>query len=191
MVDLYIGKGPAQARILCLDEMGPVAAKTYLCYRWTGLRRPPRDADYGRRGKVWVFGALEPATGRALTHCYRFRDSNSWVDFLERVRKHWPHDALFLIQDNLSTHRTADVLLSSSRFPEVEFVFLPTYAPYLNLIEPWWKILTSLALKGRRFNSADEIVDAVADGIAYWNRQRHPFLWRKIQWARPIYRKAI
>lgn len=107
------------------------------------------------------------------------------------MKQHWLHAPLFLIQDNLSTHRTADVLLWSSRFPEVEFMFLPTYAPYLNLIEPWWKILTSLALKGRRFDSADEIVQTVADGTAYWNRQRHAFIWRKIQWDRSIYRKAI
>ena len=30
--------------------------------------------------------------------------------------------------------------------PRWEFVFQPTYAADLNLIEPWWKILRSLAL---------------------------------------------
>lgn len=168
-----------------------MGAKTYPCHRWTGLARPPTEADYGRRGKVWVFGALEPATGQAMTHCYGARDSNSWLDFLGQVKGHWPDAPLFLIQDNLSTHRTPDVLLWSSRFPEVQFVFLPTYAPYLNLIEPWWKILASLALKGRRFDSADEIVQAVQDATDYWNRVNHPFVWRKIEWARPIYRKVI
>ena len=168
-----------------------MGAKTYPCHRWTGLARPPSEADYGRRGKVWVFGALEPATGEAMTYSYGARHSNSWLDFLDRVKQHWPDEPLFLIQDNLSTHRTPDVLLWSSRFPEVQVVSLPTYAPYLNPIEPWWKILASLALKGRRFDCADEIVQAVQDATACWKRVHHPFVWRKIEWARCLYRKAI
>ena len=41
-----------------------------------------------------------------------------------------------------------DVLLFQLTHPRWEFVFQPTYAAYLNLIEPWWKILRSLARKG-------------------------------------------
>ena len=50
--------------------------------------------------------------------------------------------------DNLSTHSATDVLLFALAHPRWEFVFQPKYAAYLNLIEPWWKILRSLALKG-------------------------------------------
>ena len=57
-----------------------------------------------------------------------------------------------------------------------EFVFQPRYAAYLNLIEPWWKVLRSLALKGRRFESWTEIEEAVARATAYWNDRRHPFI---------------
>lgn len=32
-------------------------------------------------------------------------------------------------------------------------MFQPTHAAYLNLIEPWWKALRRLALKGRRFET--------------------------------------
>ncbi len=38
---------------------------------------------------------------------------------------------------------------------------LDRLAAYLNLIEPWWKILRSLALKGRCFTSWDDICTAV------------------------------
>jgi transposase len=40
------------------------------------------------------------------------------------------------ILDNLSGHRGTDVLLFSLSHPRWEFMFLPKYAPYLNLIEP-------------------------------------------------------
>ena len=78
---------------------------------------------------------------------------------------------------NLSTHRATDVLLWSLPHPRWEFVFQPTYAAYLNLIEPWWKVLRSLALKGRRFATWDDVCTAVKRATAYWNAHRHPFVW--------------
>lgn len=59
--------------------------------------------------------------------------------------------------DNLNIHRAPDVLLFNLLHPRWEFVFQPKYAAYLNLIEPWWKVLRSLALKGRRFEVWAEI----------------------------------
>jgi hypothetical protein len=49
----------------------------------------------------------------------------------------------------------------------------------LNLIEPWWKQLRSLALKGRRFETLDELTQALNDGVDYWNKHRHPYCWKK------------
>jgi len=69
------------------------------------------------------------------------------------------------------------VLLFALAHPRWEFVFQPKYAANLNLIEPWWKILRSLALKGRRFEAWSEIEDAVRRATAYWNQHKHPFLW--------------
>ena len=46
---------------------------------------------------------------------------------------------VYAVLDNLSTHRAVDVLLFQLTHPRWEFVFQPTYAAYLNLIEPWWK----------------------------------------------------
>jgi hypothetical protein len=44
-------------------------------------------------------------------------------------------------------------------------------------IEPWWKVLRSLALKGRRFETWAEIEQAVERATAYWNQHKHPFIW--------------
>ena len=79
--------------------------------------------------------------------------------------------------DNLNVHSATDVLLFALAHPRWEFVFPPKYAAYLNLIEPWWKILRSLALKGRRFETWPEIEQAVRRATAYWNEHKHPFLW--------------
>lgn len=68
---------------------------------------------------------------------------------------------MYAILDNLSTHRAMDVLLWTLAHPRWEFAFQPIYAAYLNLIEPWWKILRSRAPKGRRFESWKEIALAI------------------------------
>ena len=80
------------------------------------------------------------------------------------------------VLDNLSSHRAPDVPLLMLAHPRWEMVFQPKYAAYLNLIEPWWKIPRSLALKGRRFAGWDEIEAALERATADWNAHRHPFV---------------
>ena len=170
--------------VICLDEMGPESAKSFAgrCVVDATTRPPERarqEIDYGRRGKGYIFGAFQPATGEALTQDYPGRTIAHWVDFLEHVEHQLAPEIerVYAILDNLNTHHADDVLLFCVRHPRWEFVFQPTYAAYLNLIEPWWKILRSLALKGRRFETWAELAAAVRDATTYWNAHQHPFVW--------------
>ena len=87
--------------------------------------------------------------------------------------------------DNLSAHRAMDVLLWALAHPRWAFVFQPKYAAARNLIEPWWKVLRSLALKGRRFARWDQLCHAVEAATRYWNTHRHPFVWGRRKRRRP------
>jgi transposase len=169
--------------------MGPVAAKSYPGGQWVqpqAQAAPPQpagrarqEADYGRRGKGYSFGAFQPGTGAAHTTSYERRTSVNFVAFLEQVENWLPVEAerVYAIMDNLAAHKGSDVLLFSLAHPRWEFVFTPTAAAYLNLIEPWWKNLRSLALKGRRFETWPEVEAALRAGTAYWNQHKHPFIW--------------
>jgi transposase len=171
---------PEQAHVLCIDEMGPVSAKTYPAARWSTVGHLPKvEADYGRRAKLWIFGALEPQTGTAFTYCAQRRRSCDFVLFLEQLLQQWPAGELFLILDNLSIHRSLEVRLWAVANPRVRFLFQPTYAPWLNLIEPWWKTLRSLALNGFRFEAAKDIMTAIVQATSYWNDHCHPYRWRR------------
>jgi transposase len=171
--------------VICLDEMGPVAAQSYPGQDLVrpapqdGAERAKQEIDYSRRGSGYVYGAFRPATGEALTAPYDGRTTADWIDFLGRVETWVPPEAerVYAILDNLGMHRALDVLLFALAHPRWEFVFQPTYAADLNLIEPWWKVLRSLALKGRRFETWEEVCAAVAAGTRYWNNHRHPFVW--------------
>lgn len=155
--------------------------------------RARQEIDYGRRGKGYIFGASVPTTGEAFTAPSAGWTIVNWVDFLERVDAWLPADAerVYAILDNLSVHRATDVLLFALGHPRWEFVFQPKYAAYLNLIEPWWKTLRSLALKGRRCESWDDVCQAVAAATTYWNAHRHPFHWGRRRRHQPRHRTGI
>jgi transposase len=165
--------------VICIDEMGPVSAKSYAAHRPSPQgERPKLAPDYGRRGALWVYGGFEPATGLAFTQVAARRDPACFVAFLDGLVAHWPTGRIVLILDNLSTHRSMDVLLWALAQTRVEFLFQPVYAPWLNLIEPWWKTLRSRALKGRVFATLDAVTDAIHAATDYWNTHRHPYSWR-------------
>jgi hypothetical protein len=126
--------------VVCLDEMGPEAAKS-----WPGKRvlrtapteqprrpagRARQEIDYGRRESGYIFGAFQPATGAAYTAPYPARTAVNWADFLDHVEG-WIDPAVERVDailDNLSAHRATDVLLFALAHPRWEFVFQPTYA---------------------------------------------------------------
>jgi hypothetical protein len=154
--------------------MGPESAKSFPGAEVTG-GRARQQADYGRRGKGYVFGAFRPATGEAFTRPYPGRTTANWIDFLGRVEAWVPAEVgrVYAVLDNLAAHRSTDALLFSLAHPRWEFVFQPVAAAYLNLIEPWWKVLRSLALKGRRFETWRQVEAAVDRATGYWNAQAY------------------
>jgi transposase len=179
--------------------MGPESAKSFPGHAAVrpaaedGAGRAKQEIDYGPRGKGYIFGAFAPATGAAFTLPYSGRTIANWVAFLAEVEG-WLGAGIgrvYAVLDNLSTHRAQDVLLWALAHPRWEFVFQPTYAAYLNLIEPWWKVLRSLALKGKRFETWAEVCQAVDTATGYWNAHRHPFVWGRRRRHRPPRRAGI
>jgi hypothetical protein len=202
-IDTLYPTPPEKSAVICLEQMGPVAAQSEpgqpLVHTEPAVappspgQRATQEIDYGRRGKGYIFGAFCPATGEALTKDDLGRTITNGVDFLGHVEQWVPTDneRLYAIVDNLNGHRATDVLLLCLHHPRGEFVFQPKYAAYLKLIEPWWKMLRSLALKGRRFESWEELVKAVAEATAYWHKHRHPYLWGRRRRHQPRRKSGI
>jgi transposase len=166
--------------VICIDELGPLAVKTYPGEEWhLGEHRATFEPDYGRRGKLWVHGAFEPATGQATILTSPGRDSASHIQLLEKAMSEFPAERWLFIEDNLVIHTSREVRLALASRPEIQIQFLPKYACWLNLIEPWWKQLKSLALKGRYFEDLEHLTQALYEGLAYWNDHCHPYVWKK------------
>jgi hypothetical protein len=209
---------PPQRVVVCLEELGPERAKRVPGQELVPLDAPAARAqaewapappagggaaspsgraiearDEGRRGKGDVFGAFTPADGEAWTAPSAGRTTANAVDCLVRVAAWISPDLerIYASMDNRSPHRATDVLRFSLAHPRWAFVLQPKYAPYLHLIEPWWKVLRSLALKGRRFETWAEVCEAVQQATVYWNAHRHPLIWGQRRRHRPRRRPGI
>ena len=107
------------------------------------------------------------------------RDSASHIKLLEKVIQTFPANRLLIVEDNLSSHHSRETRIALASRPEIQILLLPKYACWLNLIEPWWKQLRSLALKGRRFEALDELTGSLNAALDYWNAYPHPYRWKK------------
>ena len=137
--------------------------------------------------KAAFSASLNPGTVGLLRCPTRGAPRLAWVDFLHAVDS-WvgpEPEAVFVIVDNLWGASRRRRAFFSSVNPRWQFVFQPTYAAYLNLITPWWKLLPWLAPKGRRFEIWSELAQAVERATAYWNAHRHPFRWGRRRRHRP------
>jgi hypothetical protein len=126
-----------------------------------------------------VLGAFEPATGLATTLCSPRRASASLIQLLEPVLQTSPAREWVLIMDHLSPHVSRETQAALLAWPAVPLLRLPQYAGWLNLSEPWWKQLRNLALKGRRFERLEEVIEALVRATAYGNAHRYPDVWNK------------
>jgi hypothetical protein len=100
--------------------MGPIAVKTYPGEEWTlGPNRAVFEPDYGRRGKLWVHGGFEPASGQAVTLLSPGRDSASHIQLLEKIMIAFPADRWLIIEDNLSIHISRHTRLALAAWPEM------------------------------------------------------------------------
>jgi DDE superfamily endonuclease len=120
--------------------------------RNTSVERAKQEIDYGRRGKGYIFGAFQPATGEAFTQDYARRTIANWVDFLEQVDQQFAPESerVYAILDNLSTHHADDVLLFSVRHPRLR-VRLP--AQVRSLLESHRTLVEGAALAGPQRSS--------------------------------------
>lgn len=187
--------------MICIDEMGPLSVRSYPGGElirgreggFAGRAKWELQKDRDRKFGGYVFGAFIPATGEAFTATYTSRSIVTFLDFLEKVEEWVPEsvERIYAIMDNLRAHKAYDVLLFSLAHSRWEFVFQPKYAAYLNLIEPWWKTLRSLAIKGRFFETWEQIEEAIAKALDYWNAHRHPYIWGRRRRHRTSRRSGV
>ncbi len=134
---------PGEVVLVFLDEMGyyrwPVEGRTW------GLAAPnpaPLADREGPNNKQWrVIGALNALTGRVdYLDAYIIGREKLIVFYRQLVAAYPDARRIYVVQDNWSIHTHPDVQAALSDLPQIEPVWLPTYAPWLNPIEKLWRL---------------------------------------------------
>jgi hypothetical protein len=97
-------------RVICVDEFGPLNLQPRPGRGWFPRGAPARQrATYHHGGVRQMLAALDLATGQMF---YRFRDRKRWQEFLgflRQLRTRFPVGRLYIVCDNFSPHRKAEV----------------------------------------------------------------------------------
>ena len=180
IVGLYLDP-PERALVLCVDEKSQIQAlnRTQPAFpMWPGL--PARMThDYTRHGTTSLFAALEVASGKVHGRCFRRHRHAEFIAFLESLVKRYPKLELHLICDNYGTHKHPAVKQWLAAHPRFHLHFTPTSASWLNLVERWFGLITSQAIRRGSFQSVAQLEQAIARFLADWNDHAQPFAWTK------------
>jgi hypothetical protein len=166
---------PADGRVICADEFGPLNLQPRPGRSWQPNGHPARlRATYHRdNGVRHMLAALDLATGKMI---YRIRERKRWREFLsclKALRQHRPTQKLYVIADNFSPHKHPNVRAWAAG-NDIEIVFLTTYTSWLNWIESEFAALRYFALNGTDHHSHAEQADAIAGYMRWRNARAQP-----------------
>jgi len=181
VVGLYLNP-PDKAVVFCVDEKSGIQAldrtRPVLPLR---PHIPERQThDYIRHGTTCLYAALRLLDGTVFGTCRPRRDTTEFVRFLDAVEQATPaDDAIHVILDNLSTHKSPPVTRWLHRHPRVHFHFIPTSSSWLNLVERWFGEITRDRIRRGTFDSVAVLVAAIEDYLRHYNEAPRRFIWTK------------
>jgi len=179
IVGLYLNP-PEHALVLCCDEKSQVQA---LDRTQPGLplkkgRAATMTHDYKRHGTTTLFAALNVLDGKLIAQCQKRHRHNEWLKFLRQIDRETPkHKALHLICDNYATHKHPNVRRWLKRHPRFHTHFTPTSASWLNMVERFFRDLSTERLARGVFHSVPELITAILEYVGVNNKNPKPFIW--------------
>lgn len=179
VIGLYLD-APEHAIVLCCDEKSQIQA---LDRTQPGLplkkgRAGTMTHDYVRHGTTTLFAALNVADGKVIGHCQPRHRHHEWLKFLQLIDEQTPADRdLHLILDNYATHKHPKVKRWLSRHPRFHLHFTPTSASWLNMVERFFRDVTTKRLRRGVFHSIPDLVTALEQYLAHYNKRPKPFVW--------------
>jgi transposase len=191
IVGLYMSP-PEHALVLCCDEKSQVQA---LDRTQPGLplkkgRAATMTHDYKRNGTTTLFAALNVLDGQVIGQCQQRHTHAEWLKFLRKIDRETPKGkTLHLIADNYATHKHPAVQEWLAKHPRFTMHFTPTSASWLNMVERFFRDITTERLRRGVFTSVAELIGAINEYIAHHNTKPKPFIWTKS--ARDILQKVI
>jgi transposase len=167
---LYRAK-PEDGVVVCFDEMGPIQLIPHHGSGWATFKRPERlRATYSKKNVVrYLFGAYDVHADRLHGRLRTHKNAGEVLGFYRQIRMRYdPRLRIYLVADNLSTHKTPKIREWAEK-SNVELVFTPTYASFLNRIECHFWAIGEFVVKNADYPDWDTLTRAMANHITYRN----------------------
>jgi transposase len=179
IVGLYMSP-PEHALVLCCDEKSQVQAldRTQPGLPMKKGRAQTMTHDYKRNGTTTLFAALNVLDGQVIGQCQQRHTHKEWLKFLRQIDRQTPKKKeLHLIADNYATHKHPTVQQWLDKHPRFHMHFTPTSASWLNMVERFFRSISTDRLERGVFRSVEELTDAIDEYIAVHNLNPKPFIW--------------
>ncbi len=179
IVGLYLDP-PDRALVLSVDEKSQIQA---LDRTQPGLplkkgRAGTMTHDYKRHGTTTLFAALDVATGKVIGECMSRHRHQEFLRFLRTIDRNTPKSLdRHLVVDNYATHKHPKVKAWLKRHPRFHLHFTPTSASWINLVERFFGLITSDAIRRGVFRSVAELKTAIEAYLKQHNIEPKPFVW--------------
>jgi transposase len=181
VVGLYLSP-PENALVFSVDEKSQIQA---LDRTQPGLPLKPGKAgtvthDYKRNGTTTLFAAICTLSGYVISKCMPRHRHQEFLTFLRKIDRETPKGLdLHLIVDNYATHKHPKVQAWLDKHPRFHLHFVPTSCSWLNVVERFFRELTTKRIRRDAFASVSELVAAIQDYIDRHNDDPKPFIWTK------------
>src|SRR2546426_923631 len=179
VVGLYLNP-PEHALVLSIDEKSQIQA---LDRTQPGLplkkgRAGTMTHDYKRNGTTTLFAALNVLEGKVIGQCMKRHRHQEFLRFMRRVDRDTPADLeVHCIVDNYSTHKHPAVQRWLKRNPRFHLHFIPTSSSWLNLVERWFREITTKRIRRGSFPSVEILVKAIDEYLDHNNQNPKAFVW--------------
>jgi transposase len=179
VIGLYL-KPPLNAAVFCVDEKSAIQALDRLdpVLPLSPGRAERHGFEYYRHGTLSLYAALNTRSGEVIGQTSARHTSAEFVAFLQDlVARQAPEQAIHIICDNLSAHKTKAVCDFLARHPQMRIHYTPTYSSWLNQVEIWFsKIQRHLIARGI-FSSVKDLDRKIMRYIRSYNRKAIPIKW--------------
>ncbi len=179
IVGLYLNP-PEHALVLSVDEKSQIQAldRTQPGLPMKKGRGATMTHDYKRNGTTTLFAALDTATGEVYGLCQQRHRHQEWLHFLRMIDQTVPAGKeIYLICDNYATHKHERVQRWLQKHSRFHVRFTPTSASWLNMIERFFRDLTTNQIRRGVFQDLEQLITAIGNYIDHHNKKPKPFIW--------------
>ena len=139
-----------------------------------------RNHDYVRHGTLSLLAGIDLITGHIIPVVEERHRSSEFIQWLKIVDSYYPDDyQVNIIMDNHSIHSSKETMKYLSSVPfRFHFIFTPTHASWLNIIEMFFSKMARSMLRGIGGDSKKELKERIIRHIEDVNNEPVVFTWK-------------